>query len=111
MGIANGVTTFTASDFGRTISTNGDGTDHGWGGHQFVLGGAVNGGRYFGRMNSLAQNNNPDDAGYGQIIPTTGVDQYAATLAAWFGVPTGDLGLLFPRLGEYDTANLGFLTG
>ena len=109
MGIAQGVTTFTASDFGRTISTNGDGTDHGWGGHQFVLGGAVNGGRYFGRMNSLAQNSNPDDAGYGQIIPTTGVDQYAATLASWFGVPTGDLDLLFPRLGEYATADLGFM--
>jgi uncharacterized protein (DUF1501 family) len=109
MGVADSVTSFTASDFGRTISTNGDGTDHGWGGHHFVLGGAVDGGRFYGRMNSLAQNANPDDAGYGQIIPTTGVDQYAATLASWFGVPNGDLDLLFPRLGEYDTANLGFM--
>jgi uncharacterized protein (DUF1501 family) len=110
LGVASNVTTFTASDFGRTISTNGDGTDHGWGGHHFVLGGAVRGGRFFGQMNSLAQNNNPDDAGYGQVIPTTSVDQYAATLATWFGVAPGDLPTLFPRLGEFATPNLGFLT-
>lgn len=109
MGVAEGVTAFTASDFGRTISTNGDGTDHGWGGHHFVVGGAVRGGRFYGRMNSLSATANPDDAGYGQVIPTTGVDQYAATLASWFGVANADLGLLFPRLGEYDTANLGFM--
>jgi len=109
MGIANQVTSFTASDFGRTVSTNGDGTDHGWGGHHFVLGGAVRGGRFYGAMPSLAQNGNPDDAGYGQIIPTTGVDQYAATLASWFGVDSGDLDTLFPRIGEYATADLGFM--
>jgi uncharacterized protein (DUF1501 family) len=111
MGIADSVTSFTASDFGRTLSTNGDGTDHGWGGHHFVLGGAVRGQRFYGSMNSLAQSNNPDDAGYGQIIPTTGVDQYAATLATWFGVAPGDLGLLFPGLANFDVAsrNLGFM--
>ena len=111
MGIAGSVTSFTASDFGRTLSTNGDGTDHGWGGHHFVLGGAVRGQRFYGRMNSLAQSNNPDDAGYGQIIPTTGVDQYAATLATWFGVAPGDLGLLFPSLANFDVGvrNLGFM--
>jgi uncharacterized protein (DUF1501 family) len=111
MGIAGSVTSFTASDFGRTLSTNGDGTDHGWGGHHFVLGGAVRGQRFYGRMNSLAQVNNPDDAGYGQIIPTTGVDQYAATLATWFGVAPGDLGLLFPSLANFDVGvrNLGFM--
>jgi uncharacterized protein (DUF1501 family) len=108
--VAQDVTAFTASDFGRTLSTNGDGTDHGWGGHHFVLGGAVRGGRFYGQMNSLLQNGNPNDAGYGQIIPTTSVDQYAATLASWFGVANGDLGLLFPNLGNFATSNLGFMT-
>jgi uncharacterized protein (DUF1501 family) len=109
MGIASQVTSFTASDFGRTLSTNGDGTDHGWGGHHFVMGGAVRGGRFYGTMPSLAQNNNPDDAGYGQIIPTTSVDQYAATLASWFGVNSSNLSLLFPRLSEFAASNLGFM--
>ncbi len=108
-GIASGVTTFTASDFGRTLSTNGDGSDHGWGGHHFVLGGAVRGGRFFGTMPSLAQNNNPDDAGYGQLIPTTAVDQYAATLASWFGVDAGGIADIFPNLGRFATPNLGFM--
>lgn len=109
MGIANEVTAFTASDFGRTISTNQTGTDHGWGGHHFVLGGAVRGGRFYGQMPSLAQTNNPNDAGYGQIIPTTGVDPYAATLASWFGVPPSGIGDIFPNLGLYPSANLGFM--
>ena len=109
MGVASSVTSFTASDFGRTLSTNGDGTDHGWGGHHFVLGGAVQGGRFFGAMPSLAQANNPDDAGYGQVIPTTSVDQYAATLARWFGVADGDLPTLFPLLDRFPTSDLGFM--
>jgi uncharacterized protein (DUF1501 family) len=109
MGIASQVTAFTASDFGRTLSTNGDGTDHGWGGHHFVIGGAVRGGRFFGQMPSLLQNGNPDDAGYGQIIPTTGVDPYAATLARWFGVDNAGLSDIFPALGLYPAADLGFL--
>jgi len=108
MGVANQVTSFTASDFGRTVSTNGDGTDHGWGGHHFVLGGAVRGGRFYGQMPSLLQNGNPDDAGYGQLIPTLAVDQYAATLARWFGVEPSDLPLLYPRLGQFASADLGF---
>ncbi len=69
----------------------------------------MNGGRFYGRKRSLAQNDNPDDAGYGQIIPTTGVDQYAATLATWFGVAPSELTLLLPRLGQYDRQNLGFM--
>jgi uncharacterized protein (DUF1501 family) len=109
LGIASSVTTFTASDFGRTLSTNGDGTDHGWGGHHFVMGGAVRGGRFYGQMPSLAQFNNPNDAGYGQIIPSTGVDPYAATLASWFGVNAGGLTDIFPSLIEYPIANLGFM--
>ena len=110
LGVEDSVTAFTASDFGRTVSTNGDGTDHGWGGHHFVVGGAVRGGRFFGTMPSLVQNANPDDAGYGQIIPTTGVDQYAATLASWFGVDAGGIADIFPNLGLYPSANLGFMT-
>jgi uncharacterized protein (DUF1501 family) len=109
MSIPGAVTAFTASDFGRTLSTNGDGTDHGWGGHHFVVGGAVQGGRFFGAMPSLAQAGNPDDAGYGQLIPTTSVDQYAATLARWFGVAEGDLPTLFPRLSQFDSSDLGFM--
>lgn len=109
MGLSESVTTFTASDFGRTISTNSDGTDHGWGGHHFVVGGAVRGGRFFGQMNSLAQTSNPNDAGYGQVIPTTGVDQYAATLARWFGVGNSDIADIFPSLPLYSTSDLGFM--
>lgn len=108
MGIATDVTTFTASDFGRSLSTNGDGTDHGWGGHHFVMGGGVRGGHFFGQMPSLLQYGNPDDAGYGQIIPTTGVDQYAATLARWFGVDAAGLDTIFPSLALYPTQDLGF---
>ncbi|HEY0660368.1 MAG TPA: DUF1501 domain-containing protein [Lysobacter sp.] len=108
LGVANSVTTFTASDFGRTLSSNGDGSDHGWGSHHFVLGGAVRGGRFYGRMPVL-QNDGPDDAGWGQIIPTTSVDQYAATLARWFGVADTDLDLIFPNLGNFASRNLGFM--
>jgi len=109
MGIASQVTAFTASDFGRTLSTNGDGTDHGWGGHHFVVGGAVRGARFYGQMPALQQLSNPDDAGYGQIIPTTSVDQYAASLASWFGVGPSGLADIFPNLGLYSDPNLGFM--
>ncbi len=109
MGLGNNVTIFTTSDFGRTLSINGDGTDHGWGGHHFVVGGAVLGGRFYGRMPSLAVSNNPDDAGWGQIIPTTSVDQYAATLAAWFGVDASGIDTVFPNLKNFPTASLGFM--
>jgi uncharacterized protein (DUF1501 family) len=108
LGVANNVTAFTASDFGRTLSSNGDGSDHGWGAHHFVTGGAVRGGRFYGRMPSLA-NDGPDDAGWGQIIPTTSVDQYAATLARWFGVGESDLDLIFPNLHNFPSRNLGFM--
>jgi uncharacterized protein (DUF1501 family) len=107
LGVADNVTAFTASDFGRTVSINGDGTDHGWGGHHFVVGGAVRGRRFYGRMPSLAQNGNPDDAGYGQLIPTTSVDQYSATLARWFGLSESGIDDVFPNLGRFASRNLG----
>ena len=116
LGIANGVTAFTASDFGRSLPVNSDGTDHGWGGHHFVVGGGVNGQRFYGTMPSLGQyddNNpagNPDDTGYGQIIPTQSVDQYSATLASWFGVDAGGINDIFPNLGRFPSSNLGFMT-
>jgi len=119
VGLQNKATLFTASDFGRTLSANANGTDHGWGGHHFVLGGAVAGGKFYGdnrngtgtaAMPNLAlSDNNPDDAGYGQIIPTTSVDQYSATLANWFGLSSSDIALLHPNLGNFTAKNLGFV--
>jgi len=116
MNVADGVTAFTASDFGRSLAVNSDGTDHGWGAHHFVVGDAVRGQRFYGTMPSLAQydegqpnNGNPDDTGYGQIIPTLAVDQYAATLARWFGVDAGGIADLFPNLGRFSAPDLRFL--
>ena len=109
LAIDDAVTTFTASDFGRSLAVNGDGTDHGWGGHHFVVGGAVRGRRFYGTMPSLRANANPDDTGYGQIIPTTSLDQYAATMAAWFGLGASDIADIFPALHRFDLPNLRFL--
>jgi uncharacterized protein (DUF1501 family) len=92
------VTLFTASEFGRTLTNNGDGTDHGWGGHHFVVGGSVDGGRVFGELPPLMLGNNPLTSGTSQIIPRLAVDQYAATLAGWFGLDDADRDALFPNL-------------
>jgi uncharacterized protein (DUF1501 family) len=108
LALSDSVTLFTASDFGRTYGSNGAGSDHGWGGHHFVLGGAVRGGRIYGRMPELAIGG-PDDAGQGRWIPTTAVDEYSATLARWFGVAAGDLPLVLPNLGRFASTDLGFL--
>jgi uncharacterized protein (DUF1501 family) len=108
LGVASDVTTFTASDFGRTYGSNGDGSDHGWGAHHLVMGGAVAGGRFFGAMPVLAVDG-PDDAGDGRWIPTTSVDEYAATLARWFGVAASDLPLVLPNLGRFASTDLGFM--
>lgn len=104
----NQVTTFTASDFGRTYNTNGDGSDHGWGSHHLVMGGAVNGGDVYGRMPTFAING-PDDTGRGRWIPTTSVDEYSATLAKWFGVSPTDLPVVLPNIGRFAKPDLGFM--
>ena len=108
LALADSVTAFTASDFGRAYVPNGDGCDHGWGGHHFVVGGAVAGGRIYGQLPTLAVGG-PNDAGDGRWIPTTAVDEYAATLARWFGVAESELPLVLPNLGRFATRDLGFM--
>jgi uncharacterized protein (DUF1501 family) len=108
LGVANQVTTFTASDFSRTYSPNGSGTDHGWGTHCLIMGGAVNGGDIYGRMPSLVVGG-PDDTGRGRWIPSTSVDEYSATLATWFGVSSANLSTVLPNIGRFPTPNLGFM--
>lgn len=90
MGVADKVTTFTASDFARTLSSNGNGSDHAWGGNHFVMGGAVNGGSVFGEYPETLARNNDLDLGRGRLIPTMSVDEYNAELAMWFGVPNNE---------------------
>jgi uncharacterized protein (DUF1501 family) len=108
----NAVTLFTASDFGRNFNTNGDGTDHAWGSHQLVLGGAVKGGDIHGRYPVLGMDagafDNPDMTGPA-LIPSISVDQYAATLGSWFGLPDGALDDIFPTLRNFGVRRLGFL--
>jgi uncharacterized protein (DUF1501 family) len=109
LGVANQVTSFTASDFGRT-ATGSDGSDHGWGSMHFMLGGAVNGGRFYGTAPAVA-NNGPDDVGQGRLLPSTSVDQYAATLGKWFGISDTDLLTVLPNLVNWNASqrNLGFV--
>lgn len=114
LGVSQAVTTFTLSDFARTFVPNGNnGTDHAWGAHHFVMGGAVNGGDFYGTYPTLAANG-PDDAdtggsARGRWIPTIAVDEYAATLAAWYGLAGADMAAVFPNLGRFNTPSLGFL--
>ena len=110
LGVANKVTTFTASDFGRTLAGNNDGSDHGWGSMHFVVGGAVNGKRFHGTPPIIA-NNGPDDVGQGRLLPTISVDQYAATLGHWLGVSDADLLTTLPNLVNFNpsTRKIGFV--
>src|SRR5258708_32769201 len=110
MGVANQVTTFTESEFGRTCQpSSGGGSDHGWGSHHIVMGGAVLGGDMYGTYPTLALNG-PDDANNrGVWIPTISLDQYGATLASWFGVGAASLPGVFPSLGNFAVKNIGFL--
>ncbi len=110
LGVASQVTAFTASDFGRTLSGNNDGSDHGWGSMHFVVGGAVNGQRFYGTPPIVASDGS-DDVGQGRLIPTTSVDQYAATLGKWMGTSDTDLLTVLPHLSNYNPSarNLGFV--
>jgi len=109
MGIADQVTTFTESDFGRTLQPSGSGSDHGWGSHHLVMGGAVKGGDLYGAFPTLALGG-PDDANTrGVLIPTTSVDQYGATMAKWFGVAPAAMPQVFPTIGNFPVTDLGFL--
>ncbi len=110
LGVANSVTTFTESEFGRTMQPSaGGGTDHAWGSHHFLFGGAVKGADVYGVYPNLALGG-PDDAGSrGSYIPTTSLDQYGATLARWFGVPPASLDSIFPNLANFAVRDLGFL--
>ena len=109
LGVSDRVTTFTGSDFGRTLTSNGDGSDHGWGSHHFVMGGAVKGQQYYGTFPVMGVNNN-DEVGSGRLLPTTSVDQYAATLARWFGVSDSDMRLVLPNIGNFASSNVGFMS-
>ncbi|MDX6693488.1 MAG: hypothetical protein QOF02_1091 [Blastocatellia bacterium] len=118
LGIADKVTTFTMADFGRTLQPAGSGatavgSDHAWGNHHFVMGGAVQGGNFYGTYPTLALGGSDDtDSGAnarGRWIPTTSIDQYAATLAAWYGLSASDIPTVFPFLGRFAASNLGFL--
>jgi uncharacterized protein (DUF1501 family) len=108
LGVASQVTTFTASEFGRALQSNGRGSDHGWGGHQFVMGGAVRGKRVVGSFPTAALGG-PEDAGQGRLIPTTSVDEVASTLGRWFGVPTSDMPTVVPNIGRFARPDLGFM--
>jgi uncharacterized protein (DUF1501 family) len=115
LGVADQVTTFTASDFGRTLSSNGRGSDHAWGGNHLVLGGSVQGGDIYGSFPALHAGS-PLDTGRGRLIPTTSVDEYFADLALWFGVPAADLDLVLPNLERFYAADssvppIGMLAG
>jgi len=124
MGVANQVTSFTASDFGRTLASNGDGSDHGWGSHHFVVGGAVRGQQFVGIPPPVSVADTKDSSGnylpenrwhvgQGRLLPSTSVDQYAATLARWFGVDPSEMAGVLPKIVNFGGAgypvDLGFM--
>jgi uncharacterized protein (DUF1501 family) len=120
LGMAQQITTFTLSDFGRTLQPAGagaaGGSDHAWGNHHFVVGGAVHGGEFYGTNGPdgtvfpVLQLGGPSDTdNRGRWIPTVSVEQYAATLASWYGVPPADIPIVFPNIGRFATSTLGFM--
>jgi len=109
LNIADRVTLFTASDFGRTFASNGTGADHAWGSHAMILGDSVKGGDMYGAYPTLVING-PDDVGQGRWVPTTSVDEYSSTLAKWYGVSSqSDLTTVLPNIGRFAKPDLGFL--
>lgn len=108
LGIDEQVTTFTASDFGRSLTSNGDGTDHGWGNHHIVMGSAVEGGDIYGQMPRMSTDG-PDAVRNGRVVPTLSASQYAATMLRWIGLNDGSLNNVLPDLGNFAQHNLGFL--
>lgn len=109
LGVAKQVTTFTASEFGRSLRGNTDGSDHGWGGHHFVMGGAVKGGKFYGDPPEVADGG-PDDIGQGRLLPKISVEQYAATMGRWFGADAATLNSILPKLVNFaPQTDLGFL--
>jgi len=108
MGVQNDVTLFTASDFGRALVENGNGTDHGWGSHHFIVGGAVNGNHIFGDIPQY-DTGHALDAGNGRLIPSVSVEQYAATLGKWFGLSDAELLTALPALSNFTERDLGFM--
>lgn len=109
LGVADQVTTFTESEFGRTLQPSGQGSDHGWGSHYLVLGGAVQGGDLYGQFPVMALGGPNDTGSRGALLPSTSLDQYGATMARWFGLDDTALDLVFPNLKNFSTRNLGFL--
>jgi uncharacterized protein (DUF1501 family) len=110
LGVASQVTTFTLSDFGRTLKpASGAGSDHAWGSHHFILGGAVKGRTLAGTFPTLALAGPDDVSKEGRWLPTTAVDQYAATLATWFGLSGEDLAFVLPNVSRFAGADLGFM--
>jgi uncharacterized protein (DUF1501 family) len=114
LGVFDEVTTFTTSDFGRTLTSNGKGSDHGWGGHHIVMGGSVNGGSIYGDYPILSSSS-PLDVGRGVYAPTTSVDEYFAELARWFGVPASELDQVLPNVRSFyspesNQSPIGFLS-
>ena len=108
IGVADEVTAFTASDFGRTLASNGDGSDHGWGSHHLIMGGAVKGGQFYGTAPSISVESD-DQVGRGRLLPSTSVDQYSATLAKWIGVSPSEIPIVSPNIGNFNGADLGFM--
>jgi uncharacterized protein (DUF1501 family) len=111
LGVDQNVTTFTASDFGRTLKSNGSGSDHGWGSHHFVMGGSVRGGNLFGTVPQTIINGPNTLNNQGHLLPSTSVDEYTATLARWFGVGQSDIPLVVPNIARFAKSDMGFMGG